>query len=82
MSSKGEDHNQSWREERRRKYIHTCCEKIGSIETPEDGVAVDQNEEKCPKNAPVSNIRLETVVIDILCQIVTLGNHSSSYISI
>ena len=78
MSNKGEDHNEPWRD----LNIHTGCEKIGSIETPEDGVAVDQDEEKCPKNAPVSNIRLETVVIDILCQIVPLGNHSSSYINI
>jgi hypothetical protein len=61
--------------------ILTACEEIRNIEMKEDGVAVDQDEEKCPKNAPVSNIRLETIVIGILRQIEPLCYQSSSYIS-
>ena len=62
--------------------IHTGCEEPWSIEIPEDGEAVDEDEEKCPKNAPVSKVRLQTAVIGILFQIESLYYHSSSYKSI
>ena len=54
------------------KKIHTGCEEIRSIEMEEDGVAVDQDEENCPKDTPVSKIRLQTIGIGILRQIVPL----------
>lgn len=41
----------------------TVCEEVADIEMPEDLESVDEDEEEGPSSTPVSNVRLESVVV-------------------
>lgn len=41
--------------------------------------SIDEDEQNVPKSTPVSDIWLETVVIDVLFEVKSLSKHSPSY---
>ena len=44
----------------------TGCEEVGRVEVPEDGEAVDEDEDRDPEHAVVREPRLELAVVDEL----------------
>lgn len=44
----------------------------------EDGVAIDENEERRPAHTPIGHIRLPSVMVHIFGQIETLSFHASA----
>ncbi len=58
---------------------HTSCQEICGIEAPEDLESVDEDEEYSPSGAPISDIRLEAIVVRVFRQIETLRDHSTTW---
>lgn len=57
----------------------TGREEAGGVEVPEDGEAVDEDEEGDPADTPVREVRLQLAVVDELCAVETLRTHAAVF---
>ena len=55
----------------------TGCEEVGRVEVPEDGEAVDEDEDDDPEDAPDREVRLEVAVVHELLAVQALRLHST-----
>ena len=55
----------------------TSCEEPGRVEVPEDGVAVDEDEDRDPEDAPVRQPGLQAAEVDELLAVEALCLHAA-----
>lgn len=61
----------------RRGKRRTASQEIRRVEVPEDGDAVDEDEDADPEDTPYGEVRLELAVVDEFGAVEALGFHAS-----
>lgn len=57
----------------------TTRQESGYIEVEKYLESIDEDEQQRPEDTPICNVWLEGVVVEVLFEIKSLSNHSTSY---